>query len=175
MNTKRCCQCKKEKALSDFGVDKSRKDGVNPRCKSCARDRMKTHRNDHPDLRERERKYAKDYREHHPGYNRKNFALYRANKNNCLGRLSAEEIYACLDFFDHKCAYSGVDLPENYHLDHVVPLISGGSNTIHNIVPCCPKINLSKKDHDFEEWYKNHATFDKGRYEKIHSWIAREG
>lgn len=200
METKRCYRCKQEKPLAEFGKDRRSKDGMNGCCRKCKKvynekyrrthgilpktcgetsynhaEYMREYRKSHPNLKEHDRKYAQDYRTLRPGYNRKHIAQYRAKKYGCNGCLSDEEIRTCLDFFNYKCAYSGVDLPENYHLDHVVPLSVGGNNTIHNIVPCCPKINLDKNNHDFETWYKNHATFDEGRYKKIRSWIAREG
>lgn len=34
-SVKRCCTCKSEKPLGDFGRDKCRTDGKNPRCKAC--------------------------------------------------------------------------------------------------------------------------------------------
>ena len=33
--TKKCCTCRKTKPISDFGMDKSTKDGLHGRCKSC--------------------------------------------------------------------------------------------------------------------------------------------
>lgn len=200
METKRCYRCKQEKPLSSFGRDRRAKDGLNGCCRDCKKvfneqyrrahgvlprvygekpynhtEYMREYRMSHPESKERDRKYAQDYRVHHPGYNRKNIARYRAKQAGCSGVLTEGEICVCLDYFDHKCAYSGRDLPHDYHLDHVVPLAKGGENTIHNIVPCCPEINLNKRDHDFEEWYRSHATFDSTRLSKIRSWIEREG
>lgn len=189
METKRCYRCKEEKPLSEFGRDKHRKDGLNGCCKACKKlynaeqkdylkQYMKTYREHYtvPQItRERNREYSHNYRCEHPENMRKNQAQYRARQAGCSGVLTESEICACLDYFDYKCAYSGRDLPHDYHLDHVVPLSKGGENTIHNIVPCCPEINLNKHNHDFEEWYRGYATFDLARLLKIRSWIEREG
>ena len=187
MDTKRCSRCKEEKPLSCFGKDKSRKDGLRGYCKSCKRvynaeyserhkEYMKTYREKYvvpQSTKERQKIYSRNYRREHPENMRKNFAQYRARQFKAGGMLTESEIYACINYFDYKCAYSGRDLPPNYHLDHVVPLSKGGKNAIYNIVPCCPEINLSKCDHNFEEWYRSHATFDEARYTKIKQWIER--
>jgi 5-methylcytosine-specific restriction endonuclease McrA len=43
------------------------------------------------------------------------------------------------------CQICGADLdPENWHQDHIVPLIAGGSDLIENCQATCPPCNLSK-------------------------------
>ena len=42
----------------------------------------------------------------------------------------------------------------DYHVDHVIPLILGGSNGPENLVIACPRCNLSKgakMPHEFSE------------------------
>lgn len=44
-----------------------------------------------------------------------------------------------------RCAYCGVELPENYHaVEHVIPKCKGGSNNIDNLLPTCLHCNSSK-------------------------------
>lgn len=46
------------------------------------------------------------------------------------------------------CWYCG-DLTnpfENFHVDHVLPVIDGGTNEIDNLVPCCQTCNSRKRD-----------------------------
>jgi 5-methylcytosine-specific restriction endonuclease McrA len=49
---------------------------------------------------------------------------------------------------DGKCAYCKIDVSENYHVDHIMPLARGGMNTRNNIQLCCPACNWSKADRD---------------------------
>lgn len=42
--TKRCCHCKENKGLSEFCRNKSRKDGLNHRCKSCVKEYEAEHK-----------------------------------------------------------------------------------------------------------------------------------
>lgn len=45
------------------------------------------------------------------------------------------------------CWYCGVDLHpfRNYHVDHFIPVVDGGSNEIANLVPCCQPCNTRKQ------------------------------
>ncbi len=52
------------------------------------------------------------------------------------------------------CAYCGILLwPDGkWHVDHMLPKAQGGTEEIGNLVPACPKCNLSKKDRTPEEF-----------------------
>lgn len=43
-----------------------------------------------------------------------------------------------------KCVYCGVDLKDKYHLDHIMPLFLGGSNSKENVQLTCKTCNLRK-------------------------------
>lgn len=60
MQTKVCSKCKKEKLLSDYGKNKSGKNGLSARCKDCARKYSAQYRNSERG-KEVRRKYAKEY------------------------------------------------------------------------------------------------------------------
>ena len=45
-----------------------------------------------------------------------------------------------------RCYWCGEKTGRHYHVDHVVPLIKGGSNGPENLVIACAACNLSKKD-----------------------------
>ncbi|MEU6633832.1 HNH endonuclease [Streptomyces parvus] len=49
----------------------------------------------------------------------------------------------------YRCAYCGESAE---HLDHVMPLSRGGTDTEDNMVPACAKCNLSKGAKTLEEW-----------------------
>jgi len=49
------------------------------------------------------------------------------------------------------CQYCGIEAQVG-HVDHVVPLSRGGTDTIDNLVWSCRKCNLSKRDKLLDEW-----------------------
>ena len=89
----------------------------------------------------------------------------------CRGDFTAEEVIVALEFFDYKCAYTGEQLVESYHLDHIIPVVKGGCNYIWNIVPSNPEPNLSKHTADMEEWFRKQPYFSEERLQKIYEWI----
>ena len=59
-NFLRCCSCKNKKLASEFGFNRSRKNGLQIECKLCVRERNKLQRQK---SREYNIQYAKKYRE----------------------------------------------------------------------------------------------------------------
>lgn len=94
----------------------------------------------------------------------------RASKKSNGGFYTDAEWEECLEFFNHKCAYSGEDM-ERVSADHIIPLSKGGTSYINNIVPCELKINDSKGSKNLEEWYLSQEFYSDERYEKIKEWI----
>jgi 5-methylcytosine-specific restriction endonuclease McrA len=43
-----------------------------------------------------------------------------------------------------KCAICGVDLPDDWHADHVIPWSVTGRTNVHEMQPLCPPCNLRK-------------------------------
>lgn len=70
--TKVCGRCKEEKPTSDFGKDRTRKDGIRNTCKDCTREDGRKYREN---SQEKIREYRKNNREKAREYNRK----YREN------------------------------------------------------------------------------------------------
>lgn len=58
--------------------------------------------------------------------------------------------------FGYCCAYCGTK-PERLDPDHVVPLSRGGSNTLSNLLPSCPKCNGDKGALTLTEWEASRA------------------
>lgn len=85
--TKRCGHCRQHKALSNFGRDRGRQDGLNPRCKSCVNTKTEAQRKaarqraaqwvtEHPEeAREHNRAYKKRLQQ-----NQTNVWLFREAK-----------------------------------------------------------------------------------------------
>jgi 5-methylcytosine-specific restriction endonuclease McrA len=71
-----------------------------------------------------------------PAYNSK---IYQANRLRVLKR------------DDYSCYYCGS--PANT-VDHLIPLVKGGSHEEHNLVACCTRCNSSKKDRGVSFYFK---------------------
>lgn len=57
--TKECCTCKEVKPISEYGLDKQKKDGYRPQCKACKRASANANRPDwKPRTPEQNRRYA---------------------------------------------------------------------------------------------------------------------
>ncbi|MBE0573322.1 HNH endonuclease [Candidatus Dojkabacteria bacterium] len=61
-----------------------------------------------------------------------------------------EEWDLVTSFFGDKCVYCGKKT--KLTMDHFIPVTSGGSTTLDNIVPACQKCNSSKSNHEPEKW-----------------------
>lgn len=46
---------------------------------------------------------------------------------------------------EHSCCYCGLSLEQkNYTLDHIIPIVRGGTNEAKNLRPCCEACNAEK-------------------------------
>jgi 5-methylcytosine-specific restriction endonuclease McrA len=75
-------------------------------------------------------------------------AVFQANRRAVLGgiegRLHVSDWLAALARTHHTCTRCGIGGPLT--LDHVIPLIAGGSNLPSNIQPLCQSCNSQKAD-----------------------------
>lgn len=74
-------------------------------------------------------------------------------------KLRAEDWFALLERFDHRCAYCGST--EDLCADHRVPLARGGSNSVANLLPACRSCNSkkhTKTEEEFREYLSRTAT-----------------
>ena len=96
----------------------------------------------------------------------------RSSEKGSFGNHTEKEWKECLEFFNYKDAYTGLDM-RTLSRDHVIPISKGGTNYIYNLVPCEFTVNCSKKDNDLFEWYSKQEYFDWDRYTKICLWLER--
>lgn len=68
----------------------------------------------------------------------------RARKRANGGDHTADEILALADHQRWKCVACRKSIRRKYHIDHIEPLILGGSNAIENIQLLCPVCNCRK-------------------------------
>lgn len=69
----------------------------------------------------------------------------RARKQNSGGSLSRGLVSKLLILQKGKCPCCGLLLGENYHMDHIIPLALGGSNTDDNIQLLRQRCNIQKR------------------------------
>ena len=53
-----------------------------------------------------------------------------------------------------ECAYCRTTSPEEWHMDHVIPISKGGPDTADNVVAACASCNTSKQDKDVDKWMR---------------------
>lgn len=89
----------------------------------------------------------------------------RARRVGADGSHTLEETNLLLQDQDHKCACCGEQLTEsNRHLDHIMPLVLGGSNYIENLQWLCQFCNNSKGGRHPDDWFA---------YTQTDSFLAR--
>lgn len=72
----------------------------------------------------------------------------RARKRNAEGKYSLGDIKRITLQQNNKCAYCSIELKKIRHIDHIIPLIKGGSNWPSNIQILCPSCNMRKQAKD---------------------------
>lgn len=119
------------------------------------RERDKHYREENP---ERERERSKRWREANRDKERERCHRRRARLANAEGSHTAADVQLQIttqtDKRGHlRCWWCGKVIKGNdYHVDHRIPLVRGGSNTPNNLCISCPVCNQSKSDklpHEF--------------------------
>lgn len=168
---KTCTKCKDEKPVSAFTKDKQKRDGLRPICKICTNEQINAKNRANP---ERNRAKVKAWKERNSDYVKERAAQWRAenaehlknlnaayranNKDKCLvhganrrarkraavGSVSRDIIPKLLALQKGKCPCCGKHLGKDFHLDHIVPLVEGGTNADSNMQLLRSKCNLQK-------------------------------
>lgn len=167
---KTCTKCKETKDIDDFPNDSSKKDGKRPQCRACVAiarkeydkrtvEKRKTYQKEYRKKnQDKLSKYHKQYLENGGREVRKNYRDENRDKirqlkrhNNALRKalikksgLTAEDYQIWISNELKYCAYCGVDCSDNFHIDHVEPLVTGGQHVIDNFALTCPHCNTSK-------------------------------
>lgn len=169
-DAKRCTKCGEVKSLGEFYPDARRNLGVASRCKECrraaaaekwaadpnrARAAQQAYRAPIRDCisaynaayraanQERRRAYNTAYRAANRGTPRDACELYRARRV----AATIERVYRAKvwDRDGGVCYLCGLSAdPNNWHLDHIVPLARGGAHAYRNVAVTHPACNLSK-------------------------------
>ena len=136
---KKCTQCKVLKPMVDFGIQSSKLDGHKSACKLCR------------SLDLNAKKVTAAYQASYAGKAISTAARVRrrtsmqASNNGSISAKSLEELMLSQE---NKCYYCScildTTITRSVHLDHIIPLIHGGTHTIQNVVWSCQYCNLSK-------------------------------
>lgn len=87
---------------------------------------------------ERHRAASRRYREEHKSYyNQKQLARQRK-----APLLTQGELEAVYSYYGSECVYCG-SLATG--VDHLYPVVQGGTNDFFNLAPCCQPCNLKKR------------------------------
>jgi 5-methylcytosine-specific restriction endonuclease McrA len=70
---------------------------------------------------------------------------YKARKKGAAGRHTGADIKRLFAQQGGECVYCRASLT-SYHVDHIQPLVRGGSNDVSNLQLLCPTCNMSKRD-----------------------------
>jgi len=176
------CHVAKPATTAHFHQSKQHAAGLHPACKECRaadrrerlradptigdreRARRRRDREENPDkYRERWRQWVAEHREEHNAraraYHRAHPDVARAanrnrkaRKKNAKGRHTAADIDRQRRRQHDRCYWCGEPLGRNPHVDHVTPLVQGGTNTPDNLVIACASCNLSKREKLPHEW-----------------------
>jgi hypothetical protein len=103
--------------------------------------------------REKKTENQRRYRAENPERYRAYCRNYQAQKRANGGHVSAAELREQYERQGGRCYWCSVEVGDDFHLDHVIPLKRGGLHQIDNIVVSCPFCNASKHDKlPYTEW-----------------------
>lgn len=154
---KNCKQCGEAKPLSDFPKGKKNVDGRKPVCNICVKQYAAKYRLENAnkvkqaqdDWRARNLDQQKTYKQKYFAENVDSFyarsANRRARKLSVGGKLTLDLSSKLFKLQKGKCACCKKPLGSNYHMDHIMPLALGGSNTDDNIQLLRARCNLQKQ------------------------------
>ncbi len=169
---KRCSKCGGYKPLAEFNTDKNHKDGKRSECKQCqwikinewniknkewrkTRDakyhrehyfkgyRKEYHQRWYQGNKERINKLHKEYRSKNKGAAAMRTAKYRQSKLELECTFTNSQWDTLKLLFKNRCAYCG-KRTKRLEREHIIPVSSGGSLALQNIVPACRSCNAKK-------------------------------
>lgn len=169
---KKCTKCNKIKSESLFSRDKRSPDGLCVHCKECSKLRVLEWRNRNPHKQaewyrensEKARRTSVKWKGANPVLHRRKvdewqkankekvreigrraYHARRARKLATEGKLSVGLKDRLFGLQRGKCACCGLPLGNDYHLDHIMPLALGGTNTDDNIQLLRAACNMQKR------------------------------
>lgn len=96
--------------------------------------------------------YYREYYEENPQVYKDRARNRRAKLKEVGGVFYKEDVDKLYELQQGKCVYCKTDLPEGFHVDHIMPISLGGSNWPENLQLLCPTCNLRKHAKDPFDW-----------------------
>lgn len=162
---KRCSRCGETKQRGEFHTDKTRTDGLCRQCKDCKRAYARTWNARNPERKaESSRRWydanreianarAKQWNAAHPECRREIQQRWRernpewvlANRRLSMRarRRRGQAVPYALILMGDPCSYCGESMD---HIDHIVPVASGGTSDWDNLTAACGPCNIEKRD-----------------------------
>jgi 5-methylcytosine-specific restriction endonuclease McrA len=148
---KTCTRCGETRPLSDFSKGKRNIDGRKPFCVFCDRKYQAKYRLENAEKKKSAQiAWREKNREKENAQRRENPEKYRIHTHNrrallkSLGKLTPGISIKLFELQKGKCACCKKPLGTDYHMDHIIPLALGGTNTDDNIQLLRAKCNKQK-------------------------------
>jgi len=133
-NNKTCTRCEETKEITEFyGSERSH-------CKVCERKAARV----------RMQRYGATFK----GRSMRALQDSRrtAAKYDVEDSLTLDDVMYTFAISGGECVYCRT-VTQDYHLEHIVPLSRGGSNSIENITTSCASCNIAKRDEAVLMWF----------------------
>ena len=165
--SKVCARCGHDKPSDCFANNATRSDGLSGFCGDCQNQAIAVWKRNNPDVvraqarvdtrrQRRLRPWIKaeadrKYREKHPDVIHANRWKRKAIKRAAfVERVHRSVVFERCGGACHMCG-AMVD-PDNWHLDHVLPLVRGGEHSYANTAVACPSCNMQRGPKTMDEW-----------------------
>lgn len=149
-------------------ISKKKKECYDKHREEISERNKKYYNNNKEEIKENNKEYRKNNPNKYFNYSNKRRQL----KDNQGNGITKNQWLEMMQFFEWRCAYSGIILDKNNRsIDHVVPLTNGGLNESWNCIPMLKNYNSSKSTKNMEDWYMQQDFFDIDRLLKIYEWI----
>lgn len=175
--TKTCTYCNTTKPITDFGKHKACKDGLNPQCKQCNRERVSAYQREHGEAY-KAKKHAYDKARWAAGFGKSRQEWRRTNREHLSAKkrewaeANPEKARAIKATYKYRrrtqeragmswrelmawrlqqkpcCYWCGDRKASLYTVDHYIPLSKGGKHEAGNLVIACHPCNLRKNAKD---------------------------
>lgn len=107
--------------------------------------------------REKYEKKQKDWINKNPEKVKAYRSVCKNRRRSAEGKYTGKQILNLLSLQKNKCITCKVNIKENYHVDHIMPLALGGDNFIANIQLLCPKCNVRKNAKHPIDWMQQNG------------------
>lgn len=103
--------------------------------------------------REQRKKYYEDNKTHIFS----NARNRRSRIKNAEGDHWAGDIFKLLEKQNNLCVCCHVNIYDNFHVDHIMPIVLGGTNWPENLQLLCPQCNLRKSSKHPDVWARQNG------------------